>query len=50
MNAKDGVDFMTIHCGINRLTAKRFKEAKALNEYCITRWFNYICMDGNDRQ
>ena len=30
MHAKDGVDFMTIHCGINRLTAKRFKEAKRL--------------------
>lgn len=28
MHAKDGVDFMTIHCGINRDTAKRFKAAK----------------------
>lgn len=26
-HAKDGVDFMTIHCGINRETAARFKES-----------------------
>lgn len=30
MHAKDGVDFMTIHVGINRRTAQRFKEAKRL--------------------
>lgn len=30
MHAKDGVDFMTIHVGINKQTAKRFKEAKRL--------------------
>ncbi len=30
MHAKDGVDFMTIHVGINKNTAKRFKEAKRL--------------------
>ena len=28
MHAEDGVDFMTIHCGINRDTAKRFKQVK----------------------
>lgn len=28
MHARDGVDFMTIHCGINRETAARFKESK----------------------
>ena len=28
MHAEDGVDFMTIHCGINRNTASRFKAAK----------------------
>ncbi len=26
MHAEDGVDFMTIHCGINRGTAERFKQ------------------------
>lgn len=30
MHAEDGVDFMTIHCGINRATAGRFKENKRL--------------------
>ncbi|NLV82192.1 MAG: phosphomethylpyrimidine synthase ThiC [Synergistaceae bacterium] len=28
MHAEDGVDFMTIHCGINRNTVQRFKKAK----------------------
>lgn len=28
MHAEDGVDFMTIHCGINKATAERFKKAK----------------------
>ena len=28
MHAEDGVDFMTIHCGINKDTATRFKKAK----------------------
>ena len=28
LHAEDGVDFMTIHCGINKETAKRFKKAK----------------------
>lgn len=30
MHAEDGVDFMTIHCGINRETAGRFKRNKRL--------------------
>lgn len=30
MHAEDGVDFMTIHCGMNRATAKRFKENQRL--------------------
>lgn len=28
MHAKDGVDFMTVHCGINKSTAARFKNSK----------------------
>ncbi len=28
MHAEDGVDFMTIHCGINRETAEKFKRNK----------------------
>lgn len=30
MHAKDGVDFMTIHVGINKNTARRFKENRRL--------------------
>lgn len=30
MHAEDGVDFMTIHCGINKETAKKFKNNKRL--------------------
>lgn len=30
MHAEDGVDFMTIHCGLNRETAARFKRNKRL--------------------
>ena len=31
MHAEDGVDFMTIHVGINKQSAKRFKEANRLS-------------------
>ena len=30
MHAEDGVDFMTIHCGINKATAGRFKATRRL--------------------
>lgn len=30
MHAEDGVDFMTIHCGINKETAEKFKRNKRL--------------------
>ena len=30
MHAEDGVDFMTIHCGINKSTAKKFRADKRL--------------------
>lgn len=30
MHAEDGVDFMTIHCGMNQATAARFKQNKRL--------------------
>ncbi len=30
MHAEDGVDFMTLHCGLNRATAERFKRNKRL--------------------
>ena len=30
MHAEDGVDFMTIHCGLNRDNAAKFKRNKRL--------------------
>lgn len=30
MHAEDGVDFMTIHCGINKQTVQRFKDNKRI--------------------
>ena len=30
MHSEDGVDFMTIHCGVNKHTAERFKHSKRL--------------------
>lgn len=30
MHARDGVDFMTVHCGINRDTAEKFKKNRRL--------------------
>ena len=36
MHAKDGVDFMTIHVGINKSTACRFKE-QAAYQHCFQR-------------
>ena len=50
MHAKDGVDFMTIHCGINKATAKRFKDAKRLTNIVSRGGSDNICMDGNDRK
>lgn len=51
MHAQDGVDFMTIHVGINRTTAKRFKEAKRLTNI-VSRGgsiiFAWMEMTGNE--
>ncbi|MDU4859440.1 MAG: phosphomethylpyrimidine synthase ThiC [Terrisporobacter othiniensis] len=30
MHAQDGVDFLTLHCGVNKHTAKRFKKSNRL--------------------
>ena len=52
MHAKDGVDFMTIHVGINRRTAQRFKEAKRLTNI-VSRGgsiiFAWMEMTGQER-
>lgn len=51
MHAKDGVDFMTIHCGINKNTAARFKENKRLTNI-VSRGgsiiFAWMEMTGNE--
>lgn len=51
MHAKDGVDFMTIHVGINRQTARRFKDAKRLTNI-VSRGgsiiFAWMEMTGNE--
>ena len=50
-HAKEGVDFMTIHCGINKATAKRFKDAKRLTNI-VSRGgsiiFAWMEMTGNE--
>ena len=49
MHAKDGVDFMTIHCGINKATAKKFRADKRLEicrEYDVTMSLGDACRPG----
>lgn len=50
MHAEDGVDFMTIHCGINKETAKKFKRNPPFDEHRFPRRLHHFCMDGNDRR
>ena len=51
MHAEDGVDFMTIHCGINKSTAERFKKAGRLTNI-VSRGgsliFSWMAMTGNE--
>jgi phosphomethylpyrimidine synthase len=51
MHAEDGVDFMTIHCGMNRATAARFKQNKRLMNI-VSRggsiMFAWMEMTGNE--
>ena len=51
MHAEDGVDFMTIHCGINKETAKKFKRNRRLMNI-VSRGgslvFAWMCMTGNE--
>ena len=42
MHAEDGVDFMTIHCGINKATAGRFKANRRLTNI-VSRGGSIIC-------
>ena len=51
MHAEDGVDLMTIHCGINKSTAERFKKAGRLTNI-VSRGgsliFSWMAMTGNE--
>ena len=51
MHAEDGVDFMTIHCGINKATAGRFKANRRLTNI-VSRGgsiiFAWMCMTGEE--
>ena len=51
MHAEDGVDFMTIHCGINKSTAERFKKNRRLTNI-VSRGgsliFAWMEMTGNE--
>ena len=46
MHAKDGVDFMTIHVGINKSTACRFKENKAAYQHVFQRGASIYLLPG----
>ncbi len=50
-HAEDGVDFMTIHCGINKSVTKTFKETGRLMNI-VSRGgslvFAWMCMTGNE--
>lgn len=51
MHAQDGVDFMTIHCGMNCDTAKRFKANKRLTNIVSrggSMMFAWMEMTGNE--
>lgn len=51
MHAEDGVDFMTIHCGLNRSTAARFKKNKRLTNIVSrggSMMFAWMEMTGNE--
>lgn len=48
LHAQDGVDFVTLHCGITRKQSSRFGSISE-NEHRIQRWFSCICVDVYDR-
>ena len=50
LHAEDGVDFVTLHCGITRKTIRADQEAQEKNEYCIQRRFTGVCVDVYDRR
>ena len=49
LHAEDGVDFVTLHCGITRKTIAQIK-AQEKDEYCFSGWFLGFCLDVHDWQ
>ena len=47
LHAEDGVDFVTLHCGITRKQLNRSRSIKE-NEYCIQRRIACVCVDEYD--
>ena len=50
LHAEDGVDFVTLHCGITRKTIEQIRKHKRKIEHCQPRWLSGVCMDEHDRQ
>ena len=51
LHAEDGVDFVTLHCGITRKTIEQIRNHKKKDEYCIQRGslvFAWMCMTGEE--
>ena len=51
LHAEDGVDFVTLHCGITRKTIEQIRKHKRKNEYCLpggSLVFAWMSMTGNE--
>ena len=47
---EDGVDFVTLHCGITRKTIEQIKKHKRKDEYRQSWRKSCICVDEHDRR
>ena len=50
LHAEDGVDFVTLHCGITRKTIDQIRKHKRKNEYCLPRRLPRVRLDVHDRR
>ena len=50
LHAEDGVDFVTLHCGITRKTIDQIQKSQKKNEYCQPWRKPGICLDEHDRR
>ena len=49
LHAQDGVDFVTLHCGITRKTIDQIRKHKTEDEHRLTGRFPCVRMDVHDR-